>query len=148
MKLTQRTLRNRAALVEFQYPESLRQQAQQMLRFMSQQGGIGLAATQIGLRNRVFVMQIDGKQYQCFNPEIEKLGDDMVEFDEGCLSFPGKSCKLLRPDTVDVRYQDSEGVWHWETLTGLASRCFQHEIDHLDGITMWDRQEEQNAKQS
>lgn len=148
MKLTQRTLHNRARLVEFQYPETNYQQAKNMLTFMREQGGIGLAATQIGLRNRMFVMEINEKQWQCFNPEIEKLGDDLVEFDEGCLSFPGKSCKIQRPNTVDIRYQDANGKWHWETLTDLASRCFQHELDHLDGITMWDRQEEQNAKQS
>jgi len=148
MKLTHRTLRNRAKLADFQYPVANQQLGEKMLKFMREQDGIGLAATQIGERVAVFVMAIDQREWICFNPEIEKLGDDMVEFDEGCLSFPGKSCKLQRPDTVDVRYQDAQGVWHWETLTGLASRCFQHELDHLDGITMWDRLEEQHAEQS
>jgi peptide deformylase len=148
MKLTQRTLHNRAKMADFQYPLINQQLGENMLKFMREQGGIGLAATQIGERVSVFVMEIGSQQWICFNPEIEKLSDDMVEFDEGCLSFPGKSCKLQRPDTIDIRYQDASGNWHWETLTGLSSRCFQHELDHLDGITMWDRYKEQHAEQS
>ncbi|MGA1238796.1 MAG: peptide deformylase, partial [Limisphaerales bacterium] len=53
----------------------------------------------------------------------------------GCLSFPGESCTLKRAATVKVRYQLCNGVFREETLTGLTARCFQHEMDHLNGIT-------------
>jgi peptide deformylase len=69
-------------------------------------------------------------------------------FTEGCLSFPGDSCNIVRPVQISVRYQDHEGSWIYDRLQGLEARCFQHELDHLDGITMWDRHREQNAEQS
>jgi peptide deformylase len=73
MKLTQRTLHNRAKLADFHYPQANQQLGENMLKFMRQQHGIGLAATQIGERVCVFVMEIGSQQWICFNPEIEKL---------------------------------------------------------------------------
>ena len=116
-------------------------------QFMLTNGGIGLAANQVGLRDRCFVMTIDGQDWDCFNPEIIELGTDLVDFEEGCLSFKGESCIIKRPDTITVRYYDANRVEHTKQLVGLASRCFQHELDHLNGITMWDRYKEQNAEQ-
>lgn len=113
---------------------------------MRKEHGIGLAATQIGQSKRVFVMEVHGRVRGCFNPEITKTATELTEYDEGCLSFPGQSCKLKRPDEISVRYQDPDGNWIEDVMVGLESRCFQHELDHLDGITMWDRQKEQNAE--
>jgi peptide deformylase len=73
---------------------------------------------------------------------------DLTNFDEGCLSFPGETCIIKRPDTIDVCYYDVAGIEVVEQLSGLASRCFQHELDHLNGITMYDRLKEQDAEQS
>ena len=84
----------------------------------------------------------------CCNPEIMSSSPDIIDWDEGCLSFPGDHCIIKRPAWVEVRYQDPTGIWHQEKLTDLAARCFQHELDHLDGVTMWDRHKEQNAEQS
>jgi peptide deformylase len=117
-------------------------------RFMLAEGGIGLAANQLGLRNRCFVMNIDGQFWACFNPEIVEMDTDLVDFEEGCLSFKGESCIIKRPNRIRVRYYDAQAQECTEELTGLASRCFQHELDHLNGITMWDRYKEQNAEQS
>jgi peptide deformylase len=148
MKLTKRVLHKRAKPVEFFYPEQNRLLAQELRRFMIEQNGIGLAAPQIGVSRRVFVMETQGWQRACFNPEILATSSESVDFDEGCLSFPGEQCIIKRPDWIDVKYQDWEGKWHSERFSDLLARCFQHELDHLDGITMWDRYKEQNAEQS
>jgi peptide deformylase len=148
MKLTRRVLHNRAKPVTFQFPVANLDLANRMLKFMQQEQGIGLAAPQIGMSQRLFVMQIDDEEYCCFNPEILEVSQNTVEYNEGCLSFRGDQCIIKRPDRITVRYQNYQGEWQQVELDGLAARCFQHEYDHLDGITMWDRYKEQNAEQS
>lgn len=148
MKLTRRVLHKRAKAVDFQYPVQNHQLVQQMLRLMYQENGIGLAAPQIGVSKRLFVMSVHGRERACFNPEIVAHSDVLTEFTEGCLSFPGEACIIKRPDTVIVKYQDADGVWTETNMVGLEARCFQHELDHLDGVTMHDRQKEQNATES
>ena len=115
---------------------------------MKSRQGIGLSANQIGVNLRLFVMQIGDRTRFCFNPEILDQGTELVTMAEGCLSYLGKQCILKRPDKIRVRYQDHRGSWIHDELVGLESRCFQHELDHLNGITMWYRQEEQDAEQS
>lgn len=122
--------------------------ADDMLLLMRRSAGIGLAAPQCGISHRILVMEIQGWIRQCFNPEILEHSQDMIDMTEGCLSFPGDQCKISRPQWVDAHYQDHAGTWHTERLDGLRARCFQHELDHLDGITMWQRHKEQNAEQS
>lgn len=146
MKITRRTLSLKLKPMDLQYVGRNQQLADKLHQLMDQENGIGLSANQVGLRERCFVMHIANQRWSCFNPEIIHSEDDFVQFSEGCLSFPGKSCTITRPDTVKVNYFDKHGNEHNETLTGLASRCFQHELDHLDGITMWDRYKEQNAE--
>ena len=148
MKLTHRVLAQRAKPVTFEHPWQNQQLAQAMLALMHQERGIGLAATQVGLRKRVFVMSIQGWQRACFNPQITAHSSELIDWDEGCLSFPGDRCIIKRPEWIDVKYQDDQGEWHSERFAGLLARCFQHELDHLDGITMWDRYKEQHAEQS
>lgn len=148
MELTKRVLYKRANPVDFRAPERNRLLARDLHRFMIQQLGIGLAAPQVGISRRVFVMEMQGWQRACFNPEIVATSPKLVEFDEACLSFSGEHCIIKRPEWIDVRYQDHEGNWHAERFSGILARCFQHELDHLDGITMWDRYKEQNAEQS
>ena len=148
MKLTRRVLHRPARAVEFRYPIQNQRLASEMQQLMLQEHGIGLAAPQIGVSRRVFVMQIGSRSWNCFNPEITESSDLWEEFDEGCLSFPGDHCIINRPQWIRARYQDHRGDWQEEKLEDLPARCFQHELDHLDGITMWDRHKEQNAKQS
>ena len=88
-----------------------------------------------------------GRQRACFNPEILKSSAVLTDFDEGCLSFPGEQCTIKRPDWVEVNYQEYDGTQVIDTLVGLEARCFQHELDHLNGITMHDRLKEQHAEQ-
>lgn len=148
MKLTHRVLTQRAKPVTFEHPWQNQQLAQEMLSFMRQERGIGLAATQVGLKKRVFVMSIQGWQRVCFNPQITAHSSKLIDWDESCLSFPGDHCIIKRPEWIDVRYQDAQGEWHKERFADILAICFQHELDHLDGITMWDRYKEQHAEQS
>lgn len=148
MKLTRRVLTHRAKPVDFKYPYQNKTLAQELLTFMRENNGIGLAAPQVGISKRMFVMEVSNRERICINPEIVEASDVLTEFEEGCLSFPGDQCTIKRPDTIIVRYQDAEGIWIEDNLVGLEARCFQHELDHLDGITMHDKVKDQNAKQS
>lgn len=147
MKLTRRVLYNRARDMDFDYPVRNQLLAQEMTAVMVRKHGAGLSATQVGIGRRLFVMNTDGKYRECFNPKIKKMSEEMVDFPEGCLSFPGDQCIIKRPQWVEVSYQAYDGRVIEERLTGLSARCFQHELDHLDGITMWHRHEEQHAEQ-
>ena len=109
---------------------------------------MGLAAPQVGLSKRLFVMDVGGQIRTCFNPEIVWASPEQTEMVEGCLSFAGRSCIISRPVAISVRYQNYRGDWYTERLDGLMARCFQHELDHLDGIVMQDRYKEQHAEQS
>lgn len=134
--------------MDFQYPLRNQMLVNQMLGLMRMENGIGLAAPQIGISKRLFVMSVDGHDRACFNPEVLSASDVLTDFEEGCLSFPGESCIIKRPSSIKVKYQNHFGDWIETDLTGLEARCFQHELDHLDGITMHDRAKEQNATES
>jgi len=149
MKLTNKVLyRPAKPFTEFDRPTQNLFLADQMFSFMRKNDGIGLAAPQVGMSKRLFVMEIAAVKRICFNPEVIGHSDDLTEYPEGCLSFPGEECKIKRPSAVTVRYQTVDGTWVEEKLDGLAARCFQHELDHLDGIIMHDRAKEQNATKS
>lgn len=115
-----------------------------MIDFMVKEKGIGLAANQVGINKKVFVMgshNIDGfpKPFAVFNPKILQVSEDTSLYDEGCLSYPGLFLKVKRPQAVIVEYQDEEGIVHTSEMNGLIARCFQHEFDHLNGICFVDR---------
>ena len=148
MKLSRRVLHKKGRTVEFRWPWQNQRLIEDMHDLMRRENGIGLAAPQIGISKRVFVMDVHGVKRSCFNPEVTHSSTELADWDEGCLSFPGEHCIIKRPIWVRTRYQNHLGDWQEETLEGLAARCFQHELDHLEGITMWDRHKEQNAKQS
>ena len=120
----------------------------QLCQLMHREGGIGLSANQCGVACRVFVMEIGNRSWACFNPKVLFQNNEFTILPEGCLSFPGKQCIINRANDIEVSYQDYCGNVCLERLQGLMARCFQHELDHLDGITMWQRYEEQHAEQS
>ncbi len=115
-----------------------------MIEFMVANKGIGLAANQIGLTKRVFVMgseNIEGfpKPFAVFNPIIKEASSTLVLDDEGCLSYPGLFLKVKRPEWIIAEYQDSKGNLNEIKIDGYLSKCFQHELDHLNGICFVDR---------
>lgn len=116
----------------------------QMCEFMIENKGIGLAANQIGLLKRVFVMgstTIPGfpKPFAVFNPEITNHSDKTVLDEEGCLSFPGLYFKVARPEWIEAKFQDRDGNTHEVKMDGYLAKCFQHELDHLNGICYTNR---------
>lgn len=151
MKLTRRVLHLPTKTVDFsKVGTAYRMSAlvQDMQRFMTEHDAIGLAANQVGMRDRVLVMGMDNRLWACINPEIIVLDENLDEFAEGCLSFPGETVTITRPKAVTVKFQTADGQWQQEQLNGLPARCFLHELDHLNGITMYDRSKEQYATQS
>ena len=108
----------------------------EMLETMRSSNGIGLAANQVGLLRRVFVMKLqDGREIGCFNPWIMFGDNDKITGEEGCLSFPNLWLKVKRDNKITASYLDNTGKQCIIELEGIDARCFQHELDHLDGVT-------------
>ena len=104
-----------------------------MRQTLTNAGGVGLAAPQIGILRRVVVVDDDGELIELVNPEILETSGEQ-EGPEGCLSLPGKYGLVKRPMYAKVRAQDRNGNWFETDGEGLTARCFCHELDHLDGI--------------
>lgn len=104
-----------------------------MYDLMNESGGIGLAAPQVGLPYRVFVMRSVPK-LAIFNPRIVWTSDKEIEMEEGCLSFPGLGIKVFRPESIRSRFAGPNGIVETHVFNGLTARVFQHETDHLNGI--------------
>lgn len=97
-------------------------------------GGIGLSANQCGISARVFIIGIDEDEMVCINPKILNRSEQTIKADEGCLSFPGFYVKIARPTWIDVEFTDENGKLKQTRLEGLTARCFEHELDHMNGI--------------
>jgi peptide deformylase len=108
-----------------------------MVITMSANGGIGLAANQVGLSQRIFVMNIKDSMKEYVNPEILEFAEEIKD-KEGCLSFPGVFASVKRYNKIKVKAKTLMGQDIEEELTGLDAICFQHELDHLNGITFYD----------
>ena len=109
---------------------------------MIHHNGIGISANQIGIWERAFAMVRDLENNEvmvCFNPRIVKSYSEEVEIEEGCLSYPELFLKIKRPDKIVVKYEDEDKKTHKLKLQGLASRVFQHEYDHMEGIDFTQR---------
>tara|TARA_B100000214_G_scaffold143703_1_gene102777 strand:+ start:21 stop:467 length:447 start_codon:yes stop_codon:yes gene_type:complete len=116
--------------------------AKTLIENMLHYDGVGLAANQIGMEVRAFAMVRDLENNEivvCFNPKIVKKYNEVVNFEEGCLSFPDKIVSVDRPDRIVVQYEDKDKKNHKIKLNGFASRVFQHELDHLEGIDFTQR---------
>lgn len=101
--------------------------------------GIGLSANQCGFPYRVFVMGAGDDYVAFFNPKIIQVSNEEVHMLEGCLSFPLLGLNITRPKMIEVEYQDFNGVSRKATFDGLSARCFQHEYDHMNGVTFIQR---------
>jgi peptide deformylase len=129
---------------EFGVDGDSKQLEKDMIEFMLQAGGIGLAANQIGLTKRVFVMGSNNipdfpAPFAIFNPVIKEASNEMVLDREGCLSYPELFLTVKRPSWIVAEYQDSDGNTKEIRIDGYLAKCFQHEYDHLNGICFVDR---------
>jgi peptide deformylase len=112
--------------------------------------GVGLAAPQIGLSQRLLVYRVgqDAPMIALVNPELEWSSGEQEEFEEGCLSIPGVAVDVERPVHVRVRAQDEGGAERLVEASGLEARVIQHEIDHLNGILILDRTSKDQRKEA
>lgn len=130
----------------------LRAVAAQMHQIMNVKGGIGLAAPQVGLPLRMFIMDLTHpvrrkfrNAYICINPVILRADPPLTTELEGCLSWPGRQVNVERHTAVRVEYLDLHGKRQQRHFFGLLARCFQHELEHLDGINITTRRERKEA---
>ena len=119
--------------------DELRKLADDMLETMYHAPGIGLAAPQVGVLNRLIVLDCvkeEGEAPQpriMFNPEVIASSDEQNTYEEGCLSIPEQYAEVTRPKEVEVTWMDRDGKPRQEVFDGLWATCVQHEIDHLNG---------------
>jgi peptide deformylase len=133
-------LRMRAREVE-SFDDELAQLVERMAALMENADGAGLAATQVGVLRRVFVMRTgeNGDTRTLVNPELVSRSDEVDVDDEGCLSLQGLLVPVERSSSVTVTARDAQGADVTLELAGFEARACQHEIDHLDGVLMIDR---------
>jgi len=113
-----------------------------MIDTMFANQAIGLAANQVGVKARVFVMghrQFPDTAQGFFNPEVVKTVDAVEDLEEGCLSFPNVYVNIKRPKRILARWQNSAGEWQESEFSGYDCKCFLHELDHLEGVVFQDR---------
>ena len=111
-----------------------------MIKVMLDEKGMGLAANQIGITKRFFA--IGHSSFDTFknhviiwNPQVINFSEEKIIDVEGCLSFKDVFVKVERPKTIEVQYETTQGKTRFAKLDGMESKCFQHELDHLDSIT-------------
>ena len=112
-----------------------------MKETMRKNNGVGIAAVQVGVLRRIFVVSVDGKYYECINPKIISVSGKQ-KGDEGCLSVKGKYGEVERPYRVKVSAYDRFGKPFVVNAEGFMARAFCHENDHLDGILYIDKAKE------
>jgi len=112
-----------------------------MFLLMKEHDGVGLAAPQVGITYRLFIMcDLDTKEeFVCFNPKILKEYPKKHTEEEGCLSYPGKRLMIPRATRVRGTYLDERGIKRTKTFKDLMARCFLHEMDHINGIVFEER---------
>ena len=141
-------LRKEAKDIDSSYP-NLKELIDNMFETMYNAEGIGLAAPQVGLDDRIFVVDLapladeDNPEYKEFkkvfiNARILNRSGEMTTYEEGCLSIPGINESVPREDTIEIEYLDENLEPHRETFTGFTARVIQHEYDHVDGILFTD----------
>jgi len=119
-----------------------------LIHLMTHSQGMGLAANQIGITKRFFAIghesfDVFQKPAIIYNPVLISADQEQEVIQEGCLSFPGLLLQVSRPKMVLVRYQNNRGEFLMSRLTGMEARCFQHELDHINGVTFNQRAEKE-----
>ena len=138
--LTDERLYNQSIKVENPKSLSIKMLRDKLVKVMKQQDGIGIAANQIGRSEAMFVID---KIITCVNPSISWSSDDKITITERCLSFPKNEVTLVRPSKIIAEYTNFKGDRVIEKMSGIEARCYQHELDHLNGITFIHRKDEQ-----
>lgn len=135
------------------FDSSLEEKIKRMRNTMYKNGGIGLAAPQVGISKRIIVIDVNPekkthdenyykenpiRELNLINPVILSHSPETLDYEEGCLSLPGTSLKVTRFKEVTVSFFDEKMKKHEITASGILSICIQHEIDHINGLTLID----------
>jgi len=132
-------LRQKAEKIDL-IDDQIKDAAKQMLEIIKQDKGIGIAGPQVGLMKRIFVVHIEGDEERIFiNPSILETSQEMVKFEEGCLSVPGVYVDVIRSESVKIQAWNEKGKPFTMEASGLLARVIQHEYDHLEGVLFLDR---------
>jgi peptide deformylase len=142
-------LRTKARAVD-RFDEALRDQVARMGELMNDALGVGLAATQLGVLNRVLVYRVhqQAPYAALVNPEIEWSGHEEETMEEGCLSLPNVHVDVERKVNIRVKALNEDGEPVTIEASGLEARVIQHEVDHLDGVLVLDRISRQQRKEA
>ena len=142
-------LKSRATPVD-RFDDSLRRQVSRMAGIMNDALGVGLAAPQLGISQRLLVYRVgpDAPVTVLANPELEWASGEVELGEEGCLSIPGVTVDVDRPIFVRVRALDEEGEERLVEASGLEARVIQHEMDHLDGVLILERTSRDERKRA
>ena len=142
-------LKSRATEVD-RFDDLLKSQVARMGGLMNDAFGVGLAAPQLGISQRLLVYRVgtESPLIALVNPEVEWVSPDEETMEEGCLSLPGVLVDVDRPVHVRVRALDEEGSERRVEASGLEARVIQHEIDHLDGVLILDRTSRDQRRQA
>jgi len=138
-------LRMKAREVET-FDDDLERLVERMTSLMHEANGVGLAATQVGVLRRVFVFTADGEDRVLVNPRITKSSKESEIDDEGCLSLRDVLVPIERPTSVTIEGVDTKGEPLKLELEPPASRVVQHELDHLDGVLIIDRTDDESRR--
>jgi peptide deformylase len=132
------------------FDDDLKQLVERMARLMQDARGVGLAANQVGVLRRVFVIQPEdeAEPRALVNPSIVERSDESGEDDEGCLSMQGVVVSVERPVRIRLEASDEEGNPVTIELEGLPARVAQHELDHLDGVLILDRTSPEDRREA
>ena len=132
------------------FDDSLRNQVSRMAAIMGDALGVGLAAPQLGISQRLLVYRVgpDAPTVALVNPRLEWESEESELFEEGCLSIPGVQVDIERPVHVRGRGQDEEGEARLVEASGLEARVIQHEMDHLDGVLILDRASREQKREA
>ncbi len=142
-------LKSRATEVD-RFDHALKSQVSRMAGIMGDAIGLGLAAPQLGLSQRLLVYRVgfEAPLIALVNPQIEWSGQEEETMEEGCLSIPGVTVDVERPVHVRIRARDEEGEERRIEASGLEARVIQHEMDHLDGVLILDRTSRDQRRQA
>ena len=112
--------------------------SESLVKAMLEKRGIGLSANQVGYNYSVFAMRGSPEHFVCFNPRIVQPSTEMIELEEGCLSYPGLVIAVNRPRHIRMRFQAPNGETFTKTFSDMTARAVQHEMQHLKGKPFWE----------
>ena len=142
------SLRLKANEVE-DYDDDLRRLVDRMITLMHEAQGVGLAATQVGILRRLFVFEPDDEGPRAIvNPVVTERGDETASDDEGCLSLQGVRVPVERSTRIVLEGKDENGEDVRYELDEYGSRVVQHELDHLDGVLIIDRTDDEHRREA